>query len=114
VEATDVPMRDEPTRPPMASGGLDSFFKLTERGTTVGTEIRAGITTFMVMVYIVAVNPAILEAAGIDRGAAAAATALVAAVMTILMGVVANYPIAIAAGLGINGIVASDWSWELG
>jgi adenine/guanine/hypoxanthine permease len=106
VEATDVPTREEPARPPMASGGLDSFFKLTERGTTVGTEIKAGVTTFMVMVYIVAVNPAILAAAGIDLGAAAAATALVAAVMTILMGVVANYPIAIAAGLGINGIVA--------
>jgi AGZA family xanthine/uracil permease-like MFS transporter len=106
VEATDLPTREEPARPPMASGGLDSFFKLTERGTTVGTEIKAGITTFMVMVYIVAVNPLILSNAGIDIGAAAAATALVAAAMTILMGLVANYPIAIAAGLGINGIVA--------
>jgi AGZA family xanthine/uracil permease-like MFS transporter len=106
VEATDVPRREEPARPPMASGGLDTFFKLTERGTTVGTEIKAGVTTFMVMVYIVAVNPLILSNAGIDIGAAAAATALVAAVMTILMGLVANYPIAIAAGLGINGIVA--------
>jgi adenine/guanine/hypoxanthine permease len=85
---------------------ISRYFKFDERRTTLGTEIRAGVTTFMVMVYIVAVNPAILSAAGIDPGAAAAATALVAAVMTILMGVVANYPIAIAAGLGINGIVA--------
>ena len=85
---------------------VEDFFHLRERGTTVGTEVKAGITTFMVMVYIVAVNPGILSAAGIDPGAAAAATALVAGVMTILMGLVGNYPIAIAAGLGINGIVA--------
>ena len=85
---------------------MERFFRLSERGTTVGTEVKAGVTTFMVMVYIVAVNPLILSNAGIDIGAAAAATALVAAVMTIAMGLVANYPIAIAAGLGINGVVA--------
>ena len=85
---------------------MERFFRLSERGTTVGTEVKAGVTTFMVMVYIVAVNPLILSAAGIDVVAAAAATALTAGVMTILMGLVANYPIAIAAGLGINGIVA--------
>jgi AGZA family xanthine/uracil permease-like MFS transporter len=85
---------------------VEEFFHLRERGTTVGTEIKAGVTTFMVMVYIVAVNPLILSAAGIDVGAAAAATALTAGVMTILMGVIGNVPIAIAAGLGINGIVA--------
>jgi AGZA family xanthine/uracil permease-like MFS transporter len=85
---------------------VEDFFHLRERGTTVGTEVKAGITTFMVMVYIVAVYPGILSAAGIDPGAAAAATALTAGVMTILMGLIGNYPIAIAAGLGINGIVA--------
>ena len=85
---------------------VEEFFHLRDRGTSVGTEVKAGVTTFMVMVYIVAVNPGILSAAGIDPAAAAAATALVAGVMTILMGVIANYPIAIAAGLGINGIVA--------
>jgi AGZA family xanthine/uracil permease-like MFS transporter len=85
---------------------VEEFFHLRERGTTVGTEVKAGVTTFMVMVYIVAVNPLILSAAGIDVGAAAAATALTAGVMTILMGVIGNVPIAIAAGLGINGIVA--------
>jgi len=93
----------------MEDGGfgiVERFFRLSERGTTVGTEVKAGVTTFMVMVYIVAVNPLILSNAGIDIGAAAAATALVAAVMTIAMGLVANYPIAIAAGLGINGVVA--------
>jgi AGZA family xanthine/uracil permease-like MFS transporter len=93
------------TRSSQASG-LDSFFKLTERGTTVGTEVRAGITTFLVMAYIVFVNPSILSAAGLDGPAVAAGTALVAGFLTILMGVFANYPIAMAAGLGINGAVA--------
>ncbi|GIU93146.1 MAG: permease [Acidimicrobiia bacterium] len=86
--------------------GLDGFFKLSERGTSVGTEIRAGVTTFMVMAYIIFVNPGILSAAGLDPRAVSAATALVAGVLTIAMGLVANYPIAMAAGLGINGAVA--------
>ena len=86
--------------------GLDSFFKLTERGTSVGTEVRAGFTTFLVMAYIIFVNPSILSAAGLDGPAVAAGTALVAGFLTILMGVFANYPIAMAAGLGINGAVA--------
>jgi AGZA family xanthine/uracil permease-like MFS transporter len=85
---------------------IASYYKFAERGTTFGTEVKAGVATFMVMVYIVAVNPGILSAAGIDPVAAAAATALVAGVMTIAMGFFSNYPIAIAAGLGINGIVA--------
>ena len=93
--------------------GIAAYFRFRERGTDLPTEIKAGVATFMVMVYIVAVNPGILSAA-VPEGqdvqqfmiAAAAATALVAAVMTIAMGVFANYPIAIAAGLGINGIVA--------
>ncbi len=108
TEGEPVPTEPAPHRAEMEPerGGLDGFFKLTERGTTIGTEVKAGITTFMVMVYIVAVNPSILSAAGIDPVAAAAATALVAGVMTIAMGLVANYPIALAAGLGINGIVA--------
>ena len=96
------------------AGGLDSFFKLTERGTTVGTEVRAGVTTFMVMAYIIFLNPIILSnmfgddqaAAGAFIPAAAAGTALLAGILTIAMGVVSNYPIALAAGLGINGIVA--------
>lgn len=104
ADATEVPRR-EPAAPP-ASGGLDSFFKLTERGTTIGTEVKAGVTTFMVMAYIIFVNPSILAAAGVPIPAAAAATALVAGLLTIAMGLFANYPIALAAGLGINGIVA--------
>lgn len=93
--------------PPAGSGsGLDSFFKLTERGTSVGTEIRAGLTTFLVMAYIIFVNPSILSAAGFDGAAVGAGTALVAGLLSILMGVVANVPIAMAAGLGINAAVA--------
>lgn len=86
--------------------GFDSYFKLTERGTSASTEIRAGVTTFLVMAYIIFVNPSILSAAGFDAPAVAAGTALVAGLLSILMGVVANYPIAMAAGLGINGAVA--------
>ncbi len=86
--------------------GFDSFFKLSQRGTSVGTEIRAGFTTFLVMAYIIFVNPSILSVAGFDAPAVAAGTALVAGLLCILMGVVANYPIAMAAGLGINGAVA--------
>ncbi|HJS72228.1 MAG TPA: NCS2 family permease [Acidimicrobiia bacterium] len=94
--------------PPSEGGksGLDSYFKLSERGTSMGTEIRAGLTTFLVMAYIIFVNPSILSAAGLDPAAVGAATALVAGLLTILMGVVANVPIAMAAGLGINAAVA--------
>lgn len=102
-------MTDTDQRPQAQTGGgggLDDFFRLTERGTSVGTEIRAGVTTFLVMAYIIFVNPSILSATGLDAGAVAAGTALVAGLMTILMGVVANYPIAMAAGLGINAAVA--------
>lgn len=89
----------------MASG-LDGYFKISERNSTIGTEVRAGLTTFMVMAYIIFVNAAILSAAGFDAVAVATATALVAGVLTIAMGVVANHPLAMAAGLGINGAVA--------
>ncbi|MEA2535827.1 MAG: adenine/guanine/hypoxanthine permease [Chloroflexota bacterium] len=85
---------------------IASYFKFSERGTNLATEVKAGVTTFMVMAYIIVVNPLILSAAGIPVVAAAAATALVAGVMTILMGVVANVPLALAAGLGINGALA--------
>jgi AGZA family xanthine/uracil permease-like MFS transporter len=86
---------------------IASFFKFGERGTTFGTEVRAGVTTFMVMAYIIFVNPNIIAAPlQLDRTAVAAGTALIAGVMTIAMGVIGKYPIAIAAGLGLNAIVA--------
>ena len=86
---------------------IASFFKLTERGTSWATEVRAGVITFMVMAYIIFLNPNIIAGPlGLDPIAVAAGTALVAGVMTIAMGVVGNYPFAIAAGLGLNAIVA--------
>lgn len=88
------------------SSGFDSYFKITERGSSVGTEIRAGVTTFLVMAYIILVNPGILGVTGLDPAAVAAGTALAAGVLSIAMGLVSNYPLALAAGLGINGAVA--------
>lgn len=95
-------------------GWLDNFFHITESGSTVGTEVVAGLTTFMVMAYIIFVNPAILSFAGIKdlQGlgpsfpAVMAGTCLVAGVMTILMGVYGKYPFAMAPGMGLNAVVA--------
>ncbi|MGZ6213496.1 MAG: NCS2 family permease [Candidatus Limnocylindria bacterium] len=91
--------------------GIASYFKFSERGTDLATEARAGLTTFMVMAYILFVNGAILTAGFGDNSTwtlatIAAGTALVAGVMTIAMGIIGNYPFALAAGLGINAIVA--------
>ncbi len=69
---------------------LDTYFKLTENGTTVRTELLAGLTTFLTMAYIIFVNPSILENAGMDFGAVFVATCLAAAVGTLIMGLVAN------------------------
>ncbi len=89
-----------------APSGLDAYFKISERGSTVGTEVRAGVATFLVMAYIIFVNPSILSEIGFDTAALAAGTALIAGILCIAMGVVANYPLAMAAGLGINAAVA--------
>ena len=91
---------------------FDSFFHITERGSTLAREIRGGVVTFFTMAYILVLNPLILSTPheGIDplgtTEQIAAGTALIAGVMTILMGLVANYPMALAAGLGINAMVA--------
>jgi AGZA family xanthine/uracil permease-like MFS transporter len=97
---------------------LDSYFKISERGSTIGREIRGGFVTFFTMAYIVALNPLILgfvkDADGKFLGGGdapnlpliAAATALIAGVLTILMGVVGNFPLALATGLGLNSFVA--------
>jgi AGZA family xanthine/uracil permease-like MFS transporter len=86
---------------------LADYFKFAERGTSLGTEFRAGLTTFMVMAYIIFLNGNIIaKPLGLEPAAVAAGTALIAGIMTIAMGVVANYPFALAAGLGINAIVA--------
>jgi AGZA family xanthine/uracil permease-like MFS transporter len=86
---------------------IASYFKFAERGTTMGREVRAGVTTFMVMAYIIFLNPNIIAGPlGLDSVAVAAGTALIAGVMTIAMGVFGKYPLAIAAGLGLNAVVA--------
>jgi AGZA family xanthine/uracil permease-like MFS transporter len=91
---------------------LDRYFSITERGATVGTELRAGAATFLTMAYILFVNPQILGTVADNHGAHLAfaqvltVTALVAGVMTVAMGVYGRYPFALAAGLGINAFVA--------
>jgi AGZA family xanthine/uracil permease-like MFS transporter len=92
---------------PASGGAIGAYFKFAERGTSLGTETRAGLTTFMVMAYIIFLNGNIIaKPLGLDPVAVSAGTALVAGIMTIAMGVVGNYPFALAAGLGINAIVA--------
>lgn len=93
--------------------GLDNFFEITKRGSTVSSEIRGGLVTFFAMAYILVVNPSILIAAAgaggaenITPAAIAAGTALVGGVMTILMGVIARFPMALAAGMGLNAMVS--------
>src|SRR6195952_3609112 len=117
-----------PRTAPASHGGLDSFFQITRRGSTVSREIRGGLATFFTMAYIVVLNPIIIGTQADSTGTflgggktpnlamVAAATALVAGVMTVLMGVVANYPLALATGLGLNAFlavgVASQMSWS--
>ncbi len=87
---------------------MDRFLKLSERGTSLRTEMVAGLTTFMTMAYIVFVNPTILgtEGTGLSPGGVFVATCLAAAAASIAMGVVANFPVALASGLGLNAVVA--------
>ncbi|HEX5772588.1 MAG TPA: solute carrier family 23 protein, partial [Nocardioidaceae bacterium] len=97
---------------------LDRYFKISQRGSSVGQEVRGGLVTFFTMAYIIVLNPLILGFAqdgdgqflaggdAPDLAPIAATTALVAGLITILMGVVANYPLALAAGLGLNAFVA--------
>lgn len=87
-------------------GFLDRFFKLSEMGTTVRTEIIAGLTTFVSMAYIIAVNPATLGQTGMDQGAVFMATILAAALSTLVMGLYANWPFALAPGMGLNSFFA--------
>ena len=81
-------------------------FDLHGRGTTTAREVRGGVTTFLTMAYILFANPAILASAGVPFEAAAAATAAAAAICTLLMGLGANFPIALAPGMGLNAVVA--------
>jgi AGZA family xanthine/uracil permease-like MFS transporter len=87
---------------------LDRYFGYTARGSSLRIESLGGLSTFLTMSYILFVNPAILSAAGVPFSAVAVATALAAAVTTFAMGVIANYPFALASGLGLNAVVAFD------
>ena len=83
-------------------GILERVFKLSEKGTTVKTEILAGLTTFVAMAYIIFVNPSILADAGIPKEAAIAATVWSAVIGSAAMGLWANFPVAVAPGMGLN------------
>lgn len=85
---------------------MEKLFKLKEHNTTVKTEVMAGITTFLTMAYILAVNPNMLNASGMDSGAVFTATALASALATFIMAFWANYPIALSAGMGLNAYFA--------
>lgn len=97
---------------------LEKMFKLRENHTTVKTEILAGITTFMTMAYILAVNPSILSAAGMDQGAVFTATVLASFLGTVCMALFANYPFALAPGMGLNAyfaytvVIGMGYPWQ--
>src|SRR5918996_1044268 len=98
---------------------LGSYFRLAEHGTTVRTEILAGVTTFLTMAYITFVNPAILSDAGMEFGGVFVATCLASAIGTLIMGLYANYPIALAPGMGLNAyfaygvVVGMGYVWQV-
>lgn len=97
---------------------MDKFFKLHEHGTDVKTEVMAGFTTFMTMAYILAVNPSIMSASGMDPGAIFTATALASAFATFLMATLANMPLALSAGMGLNAyfaytvVIGMGYTWQ--
>ncbi|HEY8979081.1 MAG TPA: solute carrier family 23 protein, partial [Streptomyces sp.] len=113
---------DRPSAAPPAVNGVDRYFRISERGSTFAREIRGGFATFFTMAYILVLNPIILGSAKdkfghtLDPVQLTTATALVAAVMTIVMGVGGNLPLALAAGLGLNAVVAFQiaplMSWD--
>ena len=94
------------TSPEASPGFLDRYFGLRRNGTNLRTEVVAGLTTFLTMAYIIFVNPQILANAGMDKGAVFVATCLAAAASTLVMGLYANYPIALAPGMGLNAFFA--------
>jgi AGZA family xanthine/uracil permease-like MFS transporter len=124
--AAQRPVMTETTtdiRPPShggPNGFLDRTFGLSASGTTVRTEVIAGCTTFLTMAYIVFVNPQILGTTGMDKGAVFVATCIAAAVSTMVMALYANYPIALAPGMGLNAffaftvVVTYKYSWQQG
>lgn len=97
-----------------STGWLDRFFKLSEHGTRVRTELLAGLTTFVTMAYIIFVNPNIMAEAGVDHGAAFVATCIGAALGCFLMGLYANWPVGLAPGMGLNAFFTYTVVGEMG
>ena len=104
--AAVAPDAAAPPVPRQTPAVLERWFDLTRHGTTVNTELLAGLTTFLTMAYIVFVNPSILGDAGMPKGAVFVATCLIAALGSLIMGLYANYPIALAPGMGLNAYFA--------
>ncbi|GGX84617.1 NCS2 family permease [Streptomyces hiroshimensis] len=121
VDAQQPSPPSQPSEPSQPKGALDRYFRITERGSSVSRELRGGLATFFAMAYIVVLNPIILGAGQdkfghqLDNAQLVTATALMAGLSTVLMGVIGNVPIACAAGLGINAVVslqlAPKMSW---
>ncbi|MCK1797147.1 NCS2 family permease [Streptomyces sp. XM4193] len=114
VEPTSSPEdAGEGSRPPAGRGWLDRYFHITQRGSTVGREVRGGVTTFMAMAYILLLNPLLLSVEDVNGDTLSAtavvtATALAAGVTTLLMGIVGKVPLALAAGLSVSGVLATQ------
>lgn len=121
AQSSTIPLKQKPFNTGAFGSKLDAFFHIKDRGSTVGREVRGGFVTFFAMAYIIVLNPIIL-ASGVDKSGhhlsvamLTTATALIAAIMTAMMGLGANLPLAIAAGLGLNGVltftIAPTMSW---
>lgn len=112
-------MRDPIVPNRKGKNSMEQFFKLKEHGTDVKTELAAGLTTFMTMAYILAVNPSILSASGMDSGAIFTATALASAIASFLMAFLANLPFVLSAGMGLNAyfaytvVLGMGYSWQM-
>lgn len=110
--------RARDTMPTAKPGFLERTFRLAEHGTSVRTELLAGLTTFLTMAYIVFINPSILADAGMDRGAVFVATCLAAALGSLVMGLLANWPVAMAPGMGLNAyfayvvVLGMGYTWQ--
>lgn len=115
---TDQPVNSTPSSA-TSSGLLEKLFKLQAHGTSVKTELVAGLTTFLTMAYIIFVNPQIMSTTGMDSGAVFVATCVGAAIATLLMGLYANWPVGLAPGMGLNALFAytvvgqMGYSWEV-
>ncbi|AYC32598.1 NCS2 family permease [Pseudomonas cavernae] len=119
MESTKQEQQSIPLVRPAGTGLLERLFKLSLHGTTVKTELAAGLTTFITMAYIIFVNPNIMADAGVDHGAAFVATCLAAALGCFLMGLYANWPVGLAPGMGLNAfftytvVQTMGYSWQI-